>query len=510
MPHKMMQILKHLKEESTLFSIIMTNRKPVACDLCNYVAKNGHIKTHKANKHGIGLVMKKCDIDGCTKEYKMKHQLKEHKRRKHGIGKQMCFVCEICKHTSGTEQELMNHKKTHNKDRVREHVCPYEHCDKTYLTTGDLARHIKTKHKNRTFVCDEEKCDEEFIQQYQLHDHKYDIHGIVTNKYPCKKCDQVFFKSCDHTKHLKNVHKEGNIPTCKVKGCDKNGYVFSSNAKLTQHNISYHTDKEDVVMYKCDYVDDGVVCDFESHREKNLDRHKNEVHGNIERFACTECREDGSACNATFTRRDNVSRHIKNFHDIGDNTCDICVKNTHSRIEYKKQHICNKCYLKRTGKKSRVEFTWSNYVDKHFGKEFLAGSDKSLKSMGGCQRYRPDKLYVGKDIVVIMECDEKQHKWANSTYSCDEKRISDIYNETGIIGKKLVVIRWNPHKYKVPDTYTTISGNDRMKMMVSLTKYVLANPPKEMIHIYYMFYDNDNPLLSQNIPHTLIYDTSDY
>ena len=31
-----------------------------------------------------------------------------------------------------------------------------------------------------------------------------------------------------------------------------------------------------------------------------------------------------------------------------------------------------------------------------------------------------------------------------------KKRISYIYDEEGICGKKMVVIRWNPHKYKIP------------------------------------------------------------
>ena len=42
--------------------------------------------------------------------------------------------------------------------------------------------------------------------------------------------------------------------------------------------------------------------------------------------------------------------------------------------------------------------------------------------------------------------------------------------------------------------------------MINVMKHVVENTPSEMIHIYYLFYNEDNERLSQNIPHTLIYD----
>ena len=137
-------------------------------------------------------------------------------------------------------------------------------------------------------------------------------------------------------------------------------------------------------------------------------------------------------------------------------------------------------------------------------KPYLIGTDKSFKSMGGCQKYRPDKLYMGKDIVLHIETDEHQHKYSNGSYDCEEKRISDCYNE--FIGKKYIVIRWNPDKYNPPKNNKMKNRKERLKILKELIKKVLKNPPKEMIYIYYLFYDKDNPKIAKNIQYQMIYD----
>ena len=95
---------------------------------------------------------------------------------------------------------------------------------------------------------------------------------------------------------------------------------------------------------------------------------------------------------------------------------------------------------------------WSDHVDRALGTAFLVSTDKSLRSQGGCSRRRPDKLYASADLVEVDECDEHQHaRTGSSDYTCDEKRLSEIYDDPSICGKPMVVIRWNPHAYTVPD-----------------------------------------------------------
>lgn len=45
----------------------------------------------------------------------------------------------------------------------------------------------------------------------------------------------------------------------------------------------------------------------------------------------------------------------------------------------------------------------------------------------------------------------------------------------------------------------------KLKDLEKLIKKVLNEPPEEMIYIYYMYYSEDNPLISKNIPYEMLY-----
>jgi hypothetical protein len=105
-----------------------------------------------------------------------------------------------------------------------------------------------------------------------------------------------------------------------------------------------------------------------------------------------------------------------------------------------------------------------------------------------------------KDIALWIECDENQH--TSVSYMCDEKRISDCYDEFD--GKQLIVIRWNPDKY-IPDEGTKLNFGKRLTLLKEQILKVIKSPPDNKIFIYYMFYDDDNPLLSKNLPYLIIH-----
>jgi hypothetical protein len=195
-------------------------------------------------------------------------------------------------------------------------------------------------------------------------------------------------------------------------------------------------------------------------------------------------------------------------HDIGPHRCDFCWGNRLSSIKFKDYHICKACHSKATRQKRRIEKQWSAFLDKTVGTSFLLGSDDALLTLGGCSRLRPDKIYTGPELVEIDECDEHQH--ATGNYPCEDKRLSEIYDEEAIRGKRMVVLRWNPHAYKPPKGQKKKTLSERLLLHAQLKLYLRDHPPKDLISIYYLFYDKTNPVISRAFPTRFIYDLSDF
>lgn len=363
-------------------------------------------------------------------------------------------------------------------------------------------------------------CEKEFLQSSNLKRHLRFVHNINVIWYNCQECDMKFKSKQDLERH-QITHSSNIIWLC----CDVSECNFKTKQKsnLKRHKLIH--DPRGIKWYNCNH------CDYKTHTKANFNRHllKHDKNG-IKWMACSLCESQFKTkselkshmsfihdinviwfhcfeinCNSKFKAINNLKKHMENIHDIGKYECEFCHFNRNSHIKYKNNTICRYCFHKITGKKSRIEKIWSNYIDKHLGVEYLLANDKSLKSQGGCSLRRPDKIYIGLDRVEIDECDERQHKYNNGDYSCEEKRLMEIYDEPGIIGKQMVVIRWNPHSYRHPRGEKCKTQKERLEKFIQLKNKLRINPPNDKIHVYYMYYDIDNPLIVQNIPHTMIY-----
>ena len=122
-----------------------------------------------------------------------------------------------------------------------------------------------------------------------------------------------------------------------------------------------------------------------------------------------------------------------------------------------------------------------------------------------------DKLYTGIELVIQGECDEFEHCYWNGSYLCEQERISEIYDEPGICGKFLAVVRHNPDSYQVPEGKTRLKKADRLALTVKLMKHIQAHPEvmKAPIHVFYLFYSLENPLICKDFPVSMLYDESD-
>lgn len=404
------------------------------------------------------------DCDFCDKEFPSNFKLKRHLANIHDIGV-VWHKCDHCDYSCKDPYNLKKHKANIHDIDVKYWICDVEGCTWKFKSSSDLKRHQSAQHdiNVKWFKCN--LCDEKFKTSPNLKRHKQTVHHINTVWYKCPKCNYKAKTKSDLKGH-----------------------------KSRKHGI-------DVTWHYCN------LCNKKFHVNSDLYAHKQGAHNiNVKWHPCP-----AKDCTYKAKRNYLLKDHMSYRHDIGDKQCDYCLENRYKLTAYKDKkstaHICRTCLRRVTGRDSRVEIEMSKYLDKHFGIEYLLASDSRLYG-NACHKYRPDKLYASPGFVLHIECDEQQHQYSGNDYSCDEKRISDIYDE--FPGHKYVIIRWNPDKYTPPAGKQRIkTRSEKLELLLECVGSVVQYPPKEQIKIIYMFYDQDNTLISQNIPHTLIYDWDD-
>jgi hypothetical protein len=111
------------------------------------------------------------------------------------------------------------------------------------------------------------------------------------------------------------------------------------------------------------------------------------------------------------------------------------------------------------------------------------------------QRHRPDFMYDLGDRIVIVECDEHQHKFSSSPERCEQMRLVNIAEGYRTVPGGFIpvhVLRYNPDAFKVAGTSVNLSQDQRMKLLQRRLLGALNNQQKEFrLTIEKLFYDED-------------------
>ena len=394
------------------------------------------------------MEVKKYECEHCGKEFKRKGHLKRHRAEVHDIGV-VWHNCEHCDHKAKSSGNLKKHKAcVHNIDVVW-HNC--EHCNARFKSASKLKEHRAGVHNIGVVWHHCELCNERFKLPGGLRDHKARVHDINIVWHHCKHCDKRFKSAGELKTHMKFKHDIG----VKWYNCEHCNQRFKKAGNLKEHRANVHD--IDVVWHDCEH------------------------------------------CDKRFKKAGDLKRHMAAVHDIGPYTCDICMGACGSVSEFDTPHgsfqICRTCYKKETGCRTRKELRMRNYLLENEDLKHLLPWLQRLDSVIGgnaCTRYRPDALYVGTDLWIQVECDEHQHNGHN--YSCEQRRISEIFEETD--GKPLIVIRWNPDNTKTHKT----SFNKRLESLRDTILEVSKVKPKDPIEVLYMFYERDNDNICKDFP----------
>ena len=457
--------------------------------------------------HDVGVTWHACDVDSCEYKSKQTSTLRSHMATVHDIGVTW-HVCDVdsCEYKAKRATHLRRHMAAVHDVGVTWHACDVDSCEHKAKQAWSIRQHMAAAHDIGVtwHVCDVDSCEYKTKRPGNLRTHMAGVHDVDVTWHVCDvdSCEHKAKQSGDLRRHMAAVHDVGvTWHVCDVDSCE---YKAKQAGTLCRHMANVHD--IGVTWHACD-VDS---CEYKTKQAGTLRQHMADVHDvGVTWYTC-----DVDSCEFKAKQAGNLRSHMAFVHDVGDHQCDYCLLNRNSLNEYAEpttnaiHQLCKRCYKKATGQESRIETQWTEFVDAQIGVIGLLGSDRSLKSLSiGCSLKRPDRLYINaNDDIELDECDERQHHGANGDYTCEEKRLTEIYDSEQISGNKMIVIRWNPDGYKLRQTNKQqkqkkkLSRTERMQLFVDLKLHLRNNPPNELIHVFYMFYDADNPHICKNIP----------
>jgi hypothetical protein len=128
-----------------------------------------------------------------------------------------------------------------------------------------------------------------------------------------------------------------------------------------------------------------------------------------------------------------------------------------------------------------------DYLDAH---DLKGSSTDTVVDRGECGKERPDRVYDFGDKIVILECDEDQHK--GRACVCEQTRMVNIGQMFG--GVPVYFIRWNPDEYcPKSDKMNIETIAKRHKLCADLLNDIKANKiklPIALVSAIYLYYDD--------------------
>ncbi|RZF47853.1 hypothetical protein LSTR_LSTR010643 [Laodelphax striatellus] len=206
------------------------------------------------------------------------------------------YRCTICKRSF--KEKLHSKYHEHCLTGKKPLICGV--CDKGFITKSHLDYHLRIHTDTKPFEC--RYCQKKFAQKDKVKRHIRLTH-FKERPHACTLCTKTFT-----SKQALQVHMNGHLRQRPFK-CDLCPRSFSSNTVLQRHRLTHSA----IRQFSCD------ACDKKFTLKSDLTIHQR-VHSGIRPYQCTV-----EGCNKSFTLKTSYTRHLQTHSEIQDYECTICV-----------------------------------------------------------------------------------------------------------------------------------------------------------------------------------------
>uniref|UniRef100_A0A6C0AZH9 Uncharacterized protein n=1 Tax=viral metagenome TaxID=1070528 RepID=A0A6C0AZH9_9ZZZZ len=323
-------------------------------------------------------------------------------------------------------------------------------------------------------------------------------------KWQCIDCGTLCL--CEHGKRIKYCKDCDGSLLC-IHFREKKSCKECHGTCICEHNKLRHRCKDckgsaicihNKLKYSCKECKGSAICIHNKKKDScNGCKGSAICKHNINKRYCKEC--DGSGyC---------IHNKIKTYCKICGGSC-LCKSSwCETRSTKKYEHFCLFCFIHLFPEKEisrnykTKEKVISNYITTNIS-EYSFTLDKRIND--GCSLKRPDVFLDLGTHCIIIEIDENQHTFYNTT--CENKRIMELSKDVNF--RNIIFIRFNPDGYKKDDKKITscwsvnknniyiikkskiTEWNDRLKLLVQTIKYHIENTPEKLITIIELYYDS--------------------
>lgn len=324
-----------------------------------------------------------------------------------------CTV-EGCPKTFNRPARLASHLRSHANERP--FVCSFEGCDKSYIEEKHLKQHVKGSHTHeRSYHCDWKECTKSFLTATRLRRHKLAHEGhdrFRCTAYP--PCNETFRKHQTLQRHIRSEHLELAPFQCtyidpitlvpcnagfdggsglrkhedRVHGvphffCPECTIPGSFNPDGSAMNVGFTTDAQLQAHIKKEHAN-CPFCDRRCASQPALEKHVESQHSGTtlaqrKNIPCTYV-----GCNKAFTKKSNLTVHIRTAHNGERFTCGIVdITNVPDLALFNANNACGKDFVSKANLEDHVRTAHLN-----------------LPSLINAKRKKPQPIADGDDDYV--------------------------------------------------------------------------------------------------------------